>query len=333
MRQILLLQCENCSVNLIQVVLVYEVGGVEFNSNRSLKAKRSEGQEHRRERKPTTEEIIQQGERETHTLQGHTRIDDQTENAMARVGMCYVEPMRPGTFSSSHCEVDRSERTNGSGNNGRWCRHRRQQSCLNYTLPGVHLPAVVFSVLNSGGWVPTKQLRVCGFPSPRSIGTEGKLQGFREFHCVTGNTNPTHFHHRHTTIPNTLLHPSPLTMKYSGLLIASAALLLVVVACAIQPTEARLREGECEGQSEKNLIQPRRTNTVIRSQSSHVISYLTCCVSLSFVVVRCLVCLKRMADFGKALASLKDEEAIHNGIRKMCKSYTDKADKRFVRTQ
>ena len=43
------------------------------------------------------------------------------------------------------------------------------------------------------------------------------------------------------------------------------------------------------------------------------------------------VCLKRMGEFSSSLAALKEEEAIHNGIRKMCKSYTDKADKRFVR--
>lgn len=43
------------------------------------------------------------------------------------------------------------------------------------------------------------------------------------------------------------------------------------------------------------------------------------------------VCLKRMGEFSKSLGGLKEEDAIHNGIRKACKTFTDKADKRFVR--
>lgn len=43
------------------------------------------------------------------------------------------------------------------------------------------------------------------------------------------------------------------------------------------------------------------------------------------------MCIKRLNDFSASFASLKKEEDIHNGIRKMCKSFTDKADKRFVR--
>lgn len=59
-------------------------------------------------------------------------------------------------------------------------------------------------------------------------------------------------------------------------------------------------------------------------------------VAVRAVSARCsapppAVCLKRMGEFSTSLAALKDEEAIHNGIRKLCKSYTDKADKRFVR--
>ena len=39
-----------------------------------------------------------------------------------------------------------------------------------------------------------------------------------------------------------------------------------------------------------------------------------------------------MAEFGKDFGGMKKEDDIHNGIRKACKGYTDKADKRFVRT-
>ncbi len=43
--------------------------------------------------------------------------------------------------------------------------------------------------------------------------------------------------------------------------------------------------------------------------------------------------MKRVGDFSRELAALKDEEKIHKGIKRMCKSWTDKADKRFVRAQ
>ena len=43
----------------------------------------------------------------------------------------------------------------------------------------------------------------------------------------------------------------------------------------------------------------------------------------------CEVCLKRVGDFISELSTIKDETAVENGIKRICKTYTDKADKRF----
>jgi len=43
----------------------------------------------------------------------------------------------------------------------------------------------------------------------------------------------------------------------------------------------------------------------------------------------CEVCLRRIAEWGKQFGGVKDEATVHNGIRKACKGFTDKADKRF----
>lgn len=43
----------------------------------------------------------------------------------------------------------------------------------------------------------------------------------------------------------------------------------------------------------------------------------------------CEVCLKRMAEFARDFGNKKSENEVHDGIRKTCKSFTDKSDKRF----
>jgi len=43
----------------------------------------------------------------------------------------------------------------------------------------------------------------------------------------------------------------------------------------------------------------------------------------------CEVCLKRVGDFVDQLSAIKTEKGIEDGIKRICKSYSDKADKRF----
>lgn len=43
----------------------------------------------------------------------------------------------------------------------------------------------------------------------------------------------------------------------------------------------------------------------------------------------CEVCLKDVGQFASELGEVKNAEAIESGIKKICKTYTDKADKRF----
>jgi len=130
-------------------------------------------------------------------------------------------------------------------------------------------------------------------------------------------------------------------MKIS--IIAIFALLAVLLACSLHATEARLREGECEGQCDQTNSQ---RHALLHCTALHRCTHVTATnahslfsnLPLSMLLSACLrcrssaaVCLKRMGEFSTSLAALKEEEAIHNGIRKLCKSYTDKADKRFVR--
>lgn len=105
------------------------------------------------------------------------------------------------------------------------------------------------------------------------------------------------------------------------------ALVAVVLACTLFPAEARLREGECEGQCAGRRWQSSRLTCALFAVLVQLLTLLP-----AFVPVLA-VCLKRMGEFSKSLGGLKDEEAIHNGIRKQCKAFTDKADKRFVRNQ
>ena len=109
------------------------------------------------------------------------------------------------------------------------------------------------------------------------------------------------------------------------------ALIAVILACALFPAEARLREGECEGQQTDG-----RVRGLLAGLGGPAVCPVRLCRTIPHSVWSCVrrcvsVCLKRMGEFGKSLGGLKDEEAIHNGIRKACKTFTDKADKRFVR--
>jgi hypothetical protein len=44
--------------------------------------------------------------------------------------------------------------------------------------------------------------------------------------------------------------------------------------------------------------------------------------------VKFSVCLKRVGEFSKKFAGEKDLQKTEDGIKKICKTYTDKADKR-----
>jgi hypothetical protein len=124
-------------------------------------------------------------------------------------------------------------------------------------------------------------------------------------------------------------------MKSFLLAVLCAVLLSVLVS---SPVEARLREGECSGQYRRGCGRGRRPDVASRRgtprdgrhaerhEEGKMRLLTTHLPSFSSPAV----CIKRMHEFSTAFGGMKKEDDIHNGIRKMCKTFTDKADKRFV---
>ena len=117
--------------------------------------------------------------------------------------------------------------------------------------------------------------------------------------------------------------------------------LLALLGCALLPgAEARLREGECEGQRTQPALLPSRTSLVLSAAAVSSAAAHRCalrCLSRAVLAVRhsvlCAaagaVCLRRVGEMSASLSSLSSASAIEDGIRRLCRSYTDKADQRF----
>src|SRR4051812_38513295 len=104
-------------------------------------------------------------------------------------------------------------------------------------------------------------------------------------------------------------------------IIATIILVVVCMISFIGVSEARLREGECEGKNHQHKAAVHQQNfaylstRIVQCSNAHAFGYVyPCLVYVCFFLVCSSVCLKRMKDFHDQLSDLKSEEAIHNGI-------------------
>ena len=74
---------------------------------------------------------------------------------------------------------------------------------------------------------------------------------------------------------------------------------------------------------------PQPRSRLCSSSSSLTVSAVLCCAVLCCAVLCCSVCLKRIEEMSVALSAVKEAGRLEQGIRDICRTYSDKADQRF----